>query len=62
MSCCKGCEKRSIGCHSSCEDYIDYREELEQIKQIRNSRNAIYNHKYNRRQRFAPKRTDGILN
>lgn len=21
---CKGCKKRFSGCHSSCEDYIDY--------------------------------------
>lgn len=25
---CFKCEKRVIGCHSSCEDYIQYREEI----------------------------------
>ena len=23
---CKGCEKREVGCHATCEDYLTYRE------------------------------------
>lgn len=22
ISCCKGCQRRKVGCHSSCEEYI----------------------------------------
>lgn len=25
---CKGCKNRCVGCHSNCEDYIEYSEEL----------------------------------
>lgn len=27
---CKGCEKRYIGCHSECEDYIQETKELKE--------------------------------
>lgn len=30
--CCKGCEKRHIRCHSTCEDYNRERKEHEKIK------------------------------
>ena len=30
MECkCYGCEKRTAGCHATCEDYIKYREFLD---------------------------------
>lgn len=29
---CKDCTKRTVGCHASCPDYIQYRERLETIK------------------------------
>ena len=25
---CKGCQKRFVGCHASCEDYKKFKEEL----------------------------------
>ena len=25
QSPCKGCENRYVGCHSTCEDYLDFR-------------------------------------
>ena len=28
---CKGCEERQIGCHSSCEKYLDYKAKAEEI-------------------------------
>lgn len=36
-SSCKDCEKRRVGCHSECEDYLNWLEihkkEVEQIRQ-----------------------------
>ena len=29
---CKGCEKRHVGCHATCEVYRDFREDLEARK------------------------------
>lgn len=29
---CKGCTRREVGCHSKCEDYIEYRKKLNDIK------------------------------
>lgn len=29
---CKNCNKRYIGCHSECEDYQNYKDELEDMK------------------------------
>lgn len=42
---CKSCEKRTIGCHSSCEDYKKYSELNDQyrilVQSERNKINAI---------------------
>lgn len=32
---CKGCEERHVGCHSTCEIYKAYREELDKAKEAR---------------------------
>ena len=32
-SCCKGCEKREVGCHGKCADYISFRKELDAINE-----------------------------
>jgi len=32
---CKGCQKRHLGCHSDCEDYKAYKEEVERINKAR---------------------------
>ena len=29
-TCCKDCENRHIGCHSTCESYNDYRKEKDE--------------------------------
>lgn len=29
---CKGCEKRMVGCHANCEEYIQFREEHERLQ------------------------------
>lgn len=30
-SACKDCEKRYIGCHATCEDYLSFKKEREEI-------------------------------
>lgn len=32
IKCCRGCEERSPGCHSTCEKYIQERSEYEKEK------------------------------
>ena len=43
---CKNCEKRSVGCHSSCADYISYKEHREnrraELKGIREGNAFCY--------------------
>ena len=29
---CKNCQKRTIGCHSACPEYLAYRKDLEEKK------------------------------
>ena len=31
---CKGCEKRYVGCHSKCEEYIDYKKRAEEASKL----------------------------
>ena len=30
---CKNCDKREIGCHSSCRDYISYKEKADALRE-----------------------------
>ena len=47
---CKDCQKRYSGCHSVCEDYIEYSKECERIRQQRNresqAKHDIFSTKY----------------
>ena len=33
ITCCRNCKKRSLGCHSSCEEYIKQRAMLTETKE-----------------------------
>ena len=35
---CKDCEKRYLGCHSECDDYIDYSNKQQKIRDERAAR------------------------
>ena len=35
INCCYGCEKREVGCHSSCESYIAERKLMDAEKEKR---------------------------
>lgn len=45
---CKGCEKREVGCHSSCKDYLDakeaYRVRGEEIRRENQGKFDAYNY------------------
>lgn len=30
--CCKDCEKRTVGCHATCKDYLDFHNKLTERK------------------------------
>ena len=32
---CKGCEKRVLGCHSTCPDYLEFKAKCEKVRQAR---------------------------
>lgn len=40
---CLNCKKRHLGCHSDCEDYKKYKEELEHIKKNIKIEKQLYN-------------------
>lgn len=31
VSPCKGCERREVGCHSSCGDYVEWRKKRDEM-------------------------------
>ena len=40
---CRECTKRHVGCHSTCQDYIKFRQELDEVnKKIRKERLMDY--------------------
>lgn len=36
MNCCYGCDKRCVGCHSTCKDYLNYKSDMENIREKKN--------------------------
>lgn len=44
---CYGCTDRTIGCHSSCEKYLKYREEIQKYNEAKRLIDSTYTiHKY----------------
>lgn len=35
FTCCYRCEKREVGCHSTCEDYLKLKEEADTAREQR---------------------------
>ena len=41
--CCFNCEKREVGCHSTCKDYIDYKKANSlELKELHKNNEEIY--------------------
>jgi len=41
MNSCLNCNKRKIGCHDACLNYIEYRSEIKKIKDIKYKENDV---------------------
>lgn len=61
ISCCKGCERRRQGCHSTCEDYKRESAELEELRtMLRNNQEQnqkFSDYYWNNRRKRKPKRS-----
>lgn len=42
VSCCKDCDKRYVGCHSECEDYILEKQDHDKKSEIIRSKRKAY--------------------
>ena len=38
---CKNCERRELGCHDNCPDYLTYRAELDEVNRQKREQNAL---------------------
>lgn len=38
---CYKCTKRTVGCHSTCEDYIEYRKQWDAVTEERDRQRAL---------------------
>lgn len=55
--CCKDCSKRCVGCHSSCEEYLSFREELDEFnKKVAESKALVRDADYIRLQSTLDRR------
>ena len=50
---CYNCEKRVVGCHSSCIDYKSFREEKDRLKNKIRAEKATHNYAVERQVRIA---------
>lgn len=41
---CRGCDNRSVGCHSKCCEYYKYRQELDMIQENKKKFEAVYDY------------------
>lgn len=41
MSVCRYCEKRHIGCHSTCKEYIEENKSREAVREERRIKNSL---------------------
>ena len=43
ITCCKNCNKRKVGCHGVCEDYIAFKSEHDaELERINNEKENFY--------------------
>jgi len=47
-TCCRGCEKRYLGCHDHCEDYKAFKAEIEERKRREKEFRSPINYKIDR--------------
>lgn len=49
ITCCRNCKNRSIGCHSTCEVYIQQAEEYHALKAKADKRKYVHGYLYQQR-------------
>ena len=54
--CCKDCQDRAVGCHSTCPKYIAYKKEIEAIRKKRLLEGQAEAAEYEIRAQFAERR------
>ena len=61
---CLDCEKRTVGCHSSCKEYKDFREELDIKNQLKRDaqqkRNIINGYCYDVKSKRCKRQSDKV--
>lgn len=60
MSCYK-CEKRALGCHSSCEEYKSFREEKDKQKEKMRAQSITSGYEVDRQKKSLAKQAKKIL-
>lgn len=56
VRCCKDCEKREVGCHSTCEEYIRQSEETKKINELKWKEKHTYDDHIDRVAKFRKTR------
>lgn len=56
MGPCKDCEYRNVGCHSTCEPYLEYKEQTEKAREARMLEKESFPYSWGDRGFFAVKR------
>ena len=46
MTCCMDCEKRHVGCHSDCEEYLNEKEQHKADMEARKMKKTVSRYNY----------------
>ena len=46
---CKNCEMRAINCHSTCSDYVDYKNKLDAINEVKRREWEVMDYSFDRK-------------
>lgn len=49
---CKGCTKREVGCHSTCPDYISFKNENDKMNELKRNSDVLREYKSESRTRY----------
>ena len=49
---CYGCQKRQLGCHSTCEEYLSFKAKTEAARGEKYTENEIRTHEFEARRRM----------
>lgn len=58
-SSCKGCTRRTVGCHSTCEEYKEFRTRLEKMRKNERDECVLNGYVANMTQRIRKQNKEG---